>query len=65
LADDLAKSAGFDMTCLAKRADASYSHDNIFHSVLGLMDVATNVYDPALDIFADCRRPANALARAE
>jgi lipid A ethanolaminephosphotransferase len=65
LADDLAKSAGFDMTCLAKRADASYSHDNIFHSVLGLMDVATTVYDPALDIFADCRRPANALARAE
>ncbi|MBN8949202.1 MULTISPECIES: phosphoethanolamine--lipid A transferase [unclassified Rhizobium] len=64
MADDLAKAAGFDMACLAKRAaDGTYSHDNIFHSVLGMMDVATKVYDPALDVFAACRTPSNTLAQ--
>ncbi len=64
VADDLSASAGFDMACLGRRADAPYSHDNLFHSVLGLMDVATGVYDPSLDIFAACRRKPGALAQA-
>jgi lipid A ethanolaminephosphotransferase len=64
LADDLAASAGFDMACLTKNAGANYSHDNIFHTVLGLMDVATKVYDPALDIFAGCRKPPVKVAAA-
>jgi lipid A ethanolaminephosphotransferase len=64
VADDLAKSAGYDMSCLAKHADATYSHDNFFHSVLGVMDVATKVYDPKLDVFAQCRRPPDTLASA-
>jgi len=29
-----------------------YSHDNFFHSILGLMGVQTNVYDKKLDIFS-------------
>ncbi len=56
LAGDLQSSAGFDMSCLASRAGESYSHDNFFHSVLGLMDIGTKVYDPSLDIFASCRK---------
>lgn len=63
MADDLAKAAGFDMVCLAKHAaEGTYSHDNIFHSVLGMMDVSTKVYDPKLDVFAACRTPSNKLA---
>ncbi|MNV81910.1 Phosphoethanolamine transferase EptA [compost metagenome] len=31
------------------------SHDNYFHSVLGLMDVKTNAYNPALDMFGTCK----------
>lgn len=63
MADDLAKAAGFDMACLSKRAvEGTYSHDNIFHSVLGMMDVSTKVYDPSLDVFAACRTPSNKLA---
>ena len=63
MADDLAKVAGFDMACLAKQAaEGTYSHDNIFHSVLGMMDVSTKVYDPKLDVFATCRTPSNKLA---
>ncbi|WP_184360583.1 phosphoethanolamine--lipid A transferase [Rhizobium sp. BK602] len=65
MADDLAKTAGYDMVCVAKQASAgSHSHDNIFHSVLGMMDVATKVYDPSLDVFSACRRSANKLAQA-
>ncbi|NBB48723.1 phosphoethanolamine--lipid A transferase [Rhizobium sp. CRIBSB] len=46
---------GIDKPCLSAKADEPHSHDNLFHSVLGLMRVKTSVYDPALDIFAACR----------
>ncbi|MBB6484152.1 phosphoethanolamine transferase [Rhizobium lusitanum] len=63
MADDLAKVAGYDMACMLKRAaQGAHSHDNIFHSVLGMMDISTKVYDPALDLFAACRTPSNKLA---
>ncbi len=32
-----------------------YSHDYLFHSVLGLLDVSTRIYQPELDLFQDCR----------
>ncbi|WP_458219357.1 phosphoethanolamine transferase [Paracidovorax citrulli] len=31
------------------------THDNYFHSVLGLMDVQTGAYQPAKDMYAACR----------
>lgn len=62
VSDDLAKSAGFDMGCMAQQAGGERSHDNFFHSVLGLMDVATKVYDPHLDVFAACRRQTDKVA---
>ena len=40
--------------CLQRQLDAPISHDNYFHSVLGLMNVQTSVYQPALDIYAGC-----------
>ncbi|APW38576.1 phosphoethanolamine transferase [Rhodoferax koreense] len=40
--------------CLQKRADERISHDNYFHSVLGMLGVQTAVYQPALDLFAPC-----------
>ena len=45
---------GLDLDCVRKQADAPLSHDNLFHSVLGLADVATAVRKPALDLFAAC-----------
>ncbi|WP_168801039.1 phosphoethanolamine transferase [Peteryoungia ipomoeae] len=51
----LQQSTGIDKACLAAKADAPLSHDNLFHSVLGLMQVTTQIHDPALDIFAHCR----------
>ncbi len=42
--------------CLQRElAEQRISHDNYFHSVLGLMDVHTSAYRPELDIFAPCR----------
>jgi lipid A ethanolaminephosphotransferase len=43
--------------CLKQQLDAPVSHDNYFHSVLGLMNVQTAVYQPALDIYAHCAKP--------
>jgi lipid A ethanolaminephosphotransferase len=62
LSRDFANESRIDTACLPSRAAKPASHDNLFHSVLGMMDVQTSVYDPALDIFATCRRPAATLA---
>jgi lipid A ethanolaminephosphotransferase len=48
---------GVDAGCLAKDADQPKSHDNLFHTVLGMMDVETRIYDRDLDAFAACTRP--------
>jgi lipid A ethanolaminephosphotransferase len=64
LSDDLQASAGYDMACLAGTADKPTSHDNFFHSMLGLMDVSTKVYDPKLDVFSGCRKGNTHVASA-
>jgi lipid A ethanolaminephosphotransferase len=45
----------FDDRCLQLQAPRTYSHDNLFHTVLGLFDVRTSVFDPRRDIFGPCR----------
>lgn len=49
---------GLDAACLSRDQDAPRSHDNLFHTVLGMMDVQTRVYNHSLDAFAACTRPA-------
>ena len=48
--------SGVDGECLRAQADKPLSHDNLFHSVLGLMDVQTQAHDLALDMLAPCAR---------
>jgi lipid A ethanolaminephosphotransferase len=38
--------------CLRQKSDEMYSHDNLFHSLLGLLDIVTADYDKNLDITA-------------
>lgn len=45
-----------DMACLQRSNDEAYSHDNIFHSLLGILDVTTAAYLEDRDLFARCRR---------
>ena len=40
-----------------RAADARISHGHLFHSVLGLLDVTTDVYRRELDVHADCTMP--------
>ena len=47
--------ARIDVACLQHHRDEAASHDNLFHSVLGLLEVRTKVYNSALDLFARCR----------
>ncbi|WP_363799966.1 phosphoethanolamine--lipid A transferase [Lysobacter firmicutimachus] len=49
-----AASRGLDLRCLRREALRPASHDNLFHSVLGLMQVRTSVYARELDLFASC-----------
>jgi lipid A ethanolaminephosphotransferase len=41
--------------CLSKQASSKLSHDNLFHSILGFMDIQTTSKNKALDIFSKCR----------
>ncbi len=47
-----------DRTCLAARASQSFSHDNVFHSVLGMLNVNTAVFNPRLNLFGACTHGA-------
>jgi lipid A ethanolaminephosphotransferase len=54
LSPGFAGSRGIDLACLRAHGDDEVSQDYLFHSVLGLMQVRTPEYDPALDLFARC-----------
>ena len=56
LPQDSAKAFGVDIACLKKAAKKPHSHDNLFHSALGLAGIKTNIYNPNLDIFASCKK---------
>ncbi|RFC66902.1 MULTISPECIES: phosphoethanolamine transferase [Mesorhizobium] len=44
-----------DENCIRNEASKPFSHDNLFSTVLGMMDVNTSVYRPEQDAFAACR----------
>lgn len=49
------KRLGLDAACLRRVARQPASHDNLFHSMLGLLQVETAVRKPDLDLFGACR----------
>ena len=44
-----------DVACIRAKSTLPASHDNIFHTILGMMDITTTVRDPALDLTTGCR----------
>ena len=44
-----------DRGCLSAKTDSPLSHDNLFHSLLGMLDIQTDVRNSDLDLFASCR----------
>jgi len=58
LSPSLTAGGDVDAGCVRARANGAYSHDNLFDSVLGLLDVSTTAYRPERDIFNGCRASA-------
>lgn len=52
------QSFSVDSACLRQRSAEPLSQDNLFHSMVGLLEVRTRAYDPGLDMFANCRGPS-------
>lgn len=44
-----------DSECLRALGDNPYSHDNLFHTTLGLLNIATTLYKPELDMVHPCK----------
>jgi lipid A ethanolaminephosphotransferase len=63
LSPEFEKRSQLTMACLKTRLDTRISHDNYFHSVLGIMNVETSVYQNELDIYAHCG-PTHAIVKA-
>lgn len=51
-----AKALRLNRECLRKKLLSPASHDNIFHTLLGLCGISTSEYQENLDIFAGCRQ---------
>jgi lipid A ethanolaminephosphotransferase len=49
------KQAGLSRTCVKNKAEDALSHDNYFHTILGMAGVSTEVYQAKLDVHANCR----------
>lgn len=59
LSPSFSDSRQIDLACLRARATQRATHDNLFHTMLGLLDVQTSVYEPALDLVKGCRSSVN------
>ena len=46
---------GVTRACLQQQRDLPLSHDNLFHTVIGLMGVDSGLLKPALDLAEPCR----------
>jgi lipid A ethanolaminephosphotransferase len=55
LPEDAARGLRVDLGCLRERATRPAGHDTLYHSVLGLLEVATPRYRAERDVFAGCR----------
>jgi lipid A ethanolaminephosphotransferase len=54
LSPSIERQRSVSQRCLQAKEDTRVSHDNYFHSVLGLVGVLTEVYRADLDIYAGC-----------
>jgi lipid A ethanolaminephosphotransferase len=55
LSDGFERNKQLSENCLNEKTNDTLSHDNVIHSVLGLMDVSASLYKADLDIFSSCR----------
>lgn len=58
LSDGYASAFGINSTCLRQASGEAISQDNVFHTLLGMMNIETKEYQPALDMIRSCRTVA-------
>ena len=54
----LQQAQGLRLDCLRAQAAQPWSHDNLFHTMLGLTRVSTTARDGTLDMLAQCTAPS-------
>jgi lipid A ethanolaminephosphotransferase len=59
ISKDMQSRQNLDPQCLKEQRGVSLSHDNLFHSILGLMNIQTSAYRPELDLFSACQSKAS------
>lgn len=50
-----ASSFGVNKDCMSKLANTPVSQDNLFHSILGMLQIESKHYDKSLDLSAGCK----------
>ncbi|CNH57200.1 phosphoethanolamine transferase EptA [Yersinia pekkanenii] len=56
LSPEYTKNYGIDRQCLSKRAQHDeISQDNLFHTLLGMVNIQTTEYQPGMDLLQKCR----------
>ena len=55
--DEYANQMHLNRDCVRAKGDDPVTHDNLFHSMLGLLDIETKVHDSAYDLFGTCVSP--------
>lgn len=55
MSDDFNRASRMDPACMVQQTNEPWSQDNLFSTVLGMMDVSTGVYNREQDIFGRCR----------
>lgn len=63
LSSEYGAASNLDPSCVRGEAGREFSHDNLFHSVLGMFGIGSDVYRADLDMLAPCR-PGVAVAHA-
>ena len=53
--DDTIRNLKLNWSCMQRKQNDLLSHDHLFHSVLGILGIQTDVYDKSLDIWNGCR----------
>ena len=54
MGDSFSQRFSINKDCLKSKTQDNFTHDNLFDSLLGMLDVKTSVYLPQQDIFNSC-----------
>ncbi|MCW8955353.1 MAG: phosphoethanolamine--lipid A transferase [Gammaproteobacteria bacterium] len=59
LSSNFTENKSINTGCLNRKQNNHFSHDNLLHTALGIMDIRASIYQSDYDIFASCRANIN------